>query len=80
LKSVADVTREDDMAIICAVGDGLQTEPAFVSHLIQAIGPVPVRMMSQAASRRNVTFVIRETDLPVTLVRVHDRFFAKLEA
>ena len=27
LGEVADVTREDDMAIICAVGDGLQSDP-----------------------------------------------------
>ena len=30
LSEVADVTREDDMAIICAVGEGLQNDPSFV--------------------------------------------------
>jgi hypothetical protein len=33
-------------------------------------------MMSQAAARRNITVVIRATDLPTALTRVHDRFFA----
>jgi aspartokinase len=33
-------------------------------------------MLSQAASRRNVTFVIREAELPAALRRLHDRFFA----
>jgi aspartate kinase len=75
LKDVADVTREDDMAIVCAVGEGLQDDPTFVGQLLQAIGDVPIRMMSQAASRRNITFVIREEDLNRTLERVHDRFF-----
>ena len=77
LKDVADVTREDQMAIICAVGEGLQNDPTFVGELLHAIGDVPIRMVSQAASRRNITLVIRETDLATTLTRVHDRFFAQ---
>ena len=31
--------------------------------LLDALGGVPLRMVSQAASRRNITFVIREADL-----------------
>jgi aspartate kinase len=77
LKGVADVTREDNMAIVCAVGEGLQNDPTFVSELLHAIGEVPIRMVSQAASRRNITLVIREADLAKTLGRVHERFFAK---
>jgi len=61
---------------MCAVGEGLQNDPTFVGHLIEALGGVPIRMMSQAAARRNVTVVIRATDLPTALKRVHDRFFA----
>ncbi|MCC7010703.1 MAG: aspartate kinase [Acidobacteria bacterium] len=75
LGEVAEVTREDHMAILCAVGDGLQRDPAFVGDLLGAIGGVPIRMLSQAAARRNVTLVIREADLETALVRVHDRFF-----
>jgi aspartate kinase len=75
LREVADVTREDQMAIICAVGDDLQRDPTFVSHLLEAVGGIPIRMVSQAAARRNVTLVIREADLPAALTRVHDRFF-----
>jgi aspartate kinase len=75
LKEVGEVTREDDMAIVCAVGEGLQRDPTFVSELLHAIGDVPIRMVSQAAARRNITFVIREADLSTALARVHDRFF-----
>jgi aspartate kinase len=76
LGNVAEVTREDDMAILCAVGDGLTDDPTFVAHLLEAIGPVPIRMLSQAAARRNITVVMRESDLRPALERVHDRFFA----
>jgi aspartate kinase len=75
LRDVADVTREDSMAILCAVGDGLQRDPTFVSHLLEALGGIPIRMVSQAAARRNITLVIREADLETALIRVHEQFF-----
>jgi aspartate kinase len=75
LSEVADVTREDDMAILCAVGDGLQQDSTFVSQLLDAVGGVPIRMVSQAAARRNITLVIREADLEAALARVHAKFF-----
>jgi aspartate kinase len=75
LSEVADVTREDHMAILCAVGDGLQNDPAFVGRLLGAMEGVPVRMLSQAAARRNITLVIGEADLERSLRRVHEHFF-----
>lgn len=76
LKDVAEVTREDNMAVLCAVGDGLQQDPTFVGKLLDALNGIPVRMLSQAAARRNITLVIPEQDLEQALTRVHNRFFA----
>jgi aspartate kinase len=78
LETVADVTHETNMAIVCAVGDGLQNDPSFVGHLLKAAGGVPIRMLSQAAARRNITLVIHEADLETVLRRVHDRFCARV--
>jgi aspartokinase len=64
------------MAIVCVVGEGLQNDPALIGQVLQSAGDVPIRMVSQAASSRNVTFVIREPDLPQALVRLHRNFFA----
>jgi hypothetical protein len=33
-------------------------------------------MVSQAASRRNVTVVLRDADVPAAMTRLHDLFFA----
>ena len=79
LRGVADVTREDGMAILCAVGEGLQDDPAVVRDLLAATGGVPIRMVSQAAARRNITLVLKADDLAPTLERVHDRFFRRVE-
>lgn len=76
LSEFAEVQCEHDMAIVCAVGEGLQNEPGLAGEVLLGVGEVPLRMVSQAASRRNVTFVIREADLPGALSQLHNRFFA----
>jgi len=76
LSEFAEVNCEPAMAIVCAVGEGLQQDPTLVGQVLQAVGDVPVRLLSQAASRRNITFVIPEADVPKTLGRLHDHFFA----
>ena len=75
LSAFAEVSSEGDLALICAVGDGLATDRAFASRLLSAVDGVPLRMVSQAASRRNVTIVIAASDLPTALNRLHDFFF-----
>jgi aspartate kinase len=80
LSEFAEVACEHDMAIVCAVGDGLRSDPALVGEVLIALGDVPLRMVSQAASRRNVTLVVREADLPAALGRLHDRFFRPVVA
>jgi aspartate kinase len=80
LSGFAEVAREDDMAIVCVVGDGLHDDPALAARVLTSVGDVPLRMVSQAASRRNITFVIRGADLPTALGRVHEKFFAAVEA
>lgn len=80
LKDVAEVTSEDRMAILCAVGDGLQAAPTFVGELLSSLDGVPIRMVSQAAARRNITLVLAESSLSDALRRIHDRFFAEVTA
>lgn len=77
LETFADVTREDGMAIVCAVGEGIGRTPLVLAQLINAVSDVPVRMLSQAAERRNITMVISDRDLPQVLERIHSGVFAQ---
>ena len=76
LSEFAEVEAEHDMAIVCVVGEGLKNDPHLIGLVLQGIGDVEIRLVSQAASRRNVTFVIREADLSHALGRLHQQFFA----
>jgi aspartate kinase len=76
LSEFADVEAEHDMAIVCVVGEGLQSDPHLIGEVLQSIGDVEIRLVSQAASRRNVTFVISEEVLAHALEQLHRRFFS----
>jgi aspartate kinase len=75
LRHFADVGSERDMAIICAVGENLRSDPTVFARAVNALDRVPLRLVSQAASRRNITFVLRDADVPEAMTRLHDEFF-----
>jgi aspartate kinase len=75
LRHFADVSCEPEMAIICAVGEKLTADPTLFGRAVTALDRVPLRLVSQAASRRNITFVLRDTDVPHAMMRLHETFF-----
>ena len=75
LQHFAEVSSERDMAIICAVGENLGSDPTVFARAVNALNGVPLRLVSQAASRRNITFVLRDADVPEAMTRLHDEFF-----
>jgi aspartate kinase len=76
LSEFSEVSIEDDLALLCAVGDGLQEEPEIAARVVSVLEEVPLKMISQAASRRNITVVLRQSDLPHAMQRLHEEFFA----
>jgi aspartate kinase len=75
LESLGHVRVESGMALLCAVGDRLRDEPEAAARVVTILEEVPLRMISQAASRRNITVVLREEDLPRAMRRLHEELF-----
>jgi aspartate kinase len=75
LGEFADVNVERSMAILSAVGDNLSSDSRIAGHVISALEGFAVRMVSQAASRRNVTIVLRDADLAAAMRQLHAAFF-----
>jgi aspartate kinase len=71
LREFAQVACEPHMAIVSVVGDKLHDDPTVFARAIGAIGRVPLRLVSQAASRRNITFVLRDSDAAAAMQRLH---------
>jgi aspartate kinase len=75
LHNFAEASCEREMAIICAVGENLRTDPTLFGRAVTALDRIPLRLVSQAASRRNITFVLRDADVPHAMMRLHETFF-----
>jgi len=76
LSEFSEVSIEGDLALLCAVGDSLQGAPEIAARVVGVLEEVPLKMISQAASRRNITVVLRQSDLPHAMQRLHEEFFA----
>jgi len=76
LLEFADVTVEEQMALLAVVGDRLTTHSALAARVVGALTSFPQRMVSQAASRRNVTIVLPEASLSAAMTHLHQELFA----
>jgi aspartate kinase len=75
LHNFAEASCEREMAIICAVGENLRADPMLFARAVTSLERIPLRLVSQAGSRRNVTFVLRDADVPHAMMRLHESFF-----
>ena len=75
LHNFAEASCEREMAIICAVGENLRADATLFGRAVTALDRIPLRLVSQAASRRNITFVLRDADVPHAMMRLHETFF-----
>jgi aspartate kinase len=75
LAGFADVSSEDGMAIVCAVGERLRTDARLATRVLGALEGLPLAMVSQGGSRKNITVVLRDADAPEAMARLHRRFF-----
>ena len=80
LQKFADVACEPDMAIVCAVGENLRTDQTLFSRAVTSLDRVPLRLVSQAASRRNITFVLKDADVTQAMTLLHEEFFRAVTA
>ena len=76
LLEFAEVTVEEQMAILTVVGDRLATNSTLAARIIGAMTGFPLRMISQAASRRNVTIVLPQAYLAPAMTHLHRELFS----
>ena len=74
LSAFAEVSVESEMALLCAVGERLRLEPGLAARVLGALDEFPLRMVSQARARRNLTVVLPQAQLQAAMSRVHERF------
>jgi aspartate kinase len=75
LERLAQVEVARDRAIVCLVGQDIKYTPGLAARMFRTIEDVNVLMISQGASRRNVSFVVEERDVEQVVKRLHAEFF-----
>ena len=62
LKKYGTVTVDEDMCIVCVVGDLDWSNLGFETLVLEAMKDIPVRMISYGGSNYNISFLIKESD------------------
>lgn len=75
LEKLGTVSIEDGRAIICVVGEGLRSTPGIAARIFSTITDINVSLISQGASRINLTFAVEEARVRETVARLHKEFF-----
>ena len=75
LSGFAEVGVADERALVAVVGDRFGEDPATFARVVRALEGIPLRLVSQADARRNVTLVLDERDLSRAMTRLHAECF-----
>ena len=76
LRQFADVSAEEDQAIVCVVGDNIRYTPGVAGRAFTALRDINIRMISQGASLLNLSMVVAQQDLKAAVERLHNDFFS----
>ncbi len=79
LREFADVSVDENQAIICIVGENIRHTPGVAARVFNALGGINVRMVSQGASALNLGFVVAGGDLTAAVQALHGEFFTDLD-
>jgi aspartate kinase len=76
LQEIAEVSVEQDQAIVCMVGENLRQTPGIAARAFGALRDIRVRMISEGASQLNISLVVAAADLRAAVESLHREFFA----
>ena len=75
LEKLGAVSVEEKKAILCIVGEGLRSTPGIAARVFSTISDINVSLISQGASRINLTFAVEEARAREAVIRLHKEFF-----
>ena len=79
LRGVAEVRWENHKALVCLVGENIRRHPDMASRVFAAVSDMDVRVVSQGASDRTISFLVEEANVEESVQRLHGIFFPRPE-
>ncbi|MBQ7941975.1 MAG: aspartate kinase [Muribaculaceae bacterium] len=77
LETLGEVTVEQDMVIVCVVGDLKWQNRGFEADVLNALRTIPVRMISYGGSNHNISVLIHKNDKIEALNLLSEHLFNK---
>ena len=77
LKKIGTVEVDQDMCIICVVGDLVRENKGFLGLITSAFSDVAIRMVSYGGSNHNVSFLVRKEDKQKALQALSQTLFSQ---
>ena len=75
IKTFAEVTVEENLAIVCLVGENIGCCPGLAARVFTALNGIGTRMVSQGASLLNISLVVAAADVVRAVESLHQEFF-----
>ncbi len=75
VSKLGEVQVQEGRSIICVVGEAMRETPGIAARIFRAISTLNVEMVSQGASRINVTLVVKDEDAAEVVRLLHAEFF-----
>ena len=75
LKMYGTVEVDNDMCIVCVVGDLVSGKVGFETRACMAVKKIPVRMISYGGSNYNISFLVKAEDKKRTLQALSETLF-----
>lgn len=75
LQEFSKVDVEENMSIICLVGNGIKTNPKILGKLFSGLSSHNIKMVSQGSSKRNITFLVPGNEADDVVKKTFKTFF-----
>jgi aspartate kinase len=75
IENFAEVTVEENLAIVCLVGEDIGRCPGLAARVFTALSGIGTHMVSQGASLLNISLVVAAADVVHAVESLHREFF-----
>jgi aspartate kinase len=81
LSKIAEVTVTPGQAIVCLVGEAIRETPGVSARVFGALARagVNVRMISQGASRLNLSIIVEDAEVTKAVAALHAELFSSVD-
>jgi len=79
LRKIADVSTDNTQSLVCLVGDNIRDTPGLGARAFGALRDINISMITQGASKLNLSLIVLDSDLQRAVKALHDEFFATLD-